>query len=221
MTYKKVASGAVPVLTTCTTAASTSRLGHCPVVRSNAGTRNTCSEREKLKIQLAPLVFHVNALLVAICFLRLAVKWPQLMLKWQRVERQLPPHQMWRDREALALRVHKVTFVLITLALTEHLLSVVSGIHFAIHCSPNSDPIKSFFIAVSPHTFLIFNYSTWLAWCGKLLNVLNTFGWSYMDVFLMIIGLGLSSLFGQVQNSLNRVKGKVVKGFWLTRKESN
>ncbi|XP_012159838.2 gustatory receptor 5a for trehalose-like [Ceratitis capitata] len=166
---------------------------------------------------ISPLVFHVNALLVAICFLRLAVKWPQLMLKWQRVERQLPPHQMWRDREALALRVHKVTFVLITLALTEHLLSVVSGIHFAIHCSPNSDPIKSFFIAVSPHTFLIFNYSTWLAWCGKLLNVLNTFGWSYMDVFLMIIGLGLSSLFGQVQNSLNRVKGKTMPEAYWTR----
>lgn len=38
-----------------------------------------------------------------------------------------------------------------------------------------------------------------------------TFGWSYMDVFLMIIGIGLSSLFEQVQNSLDRVRGQVTQ----------
>ncbi|XP_020716145.1 gustatory receptor 5a for trehalose-like isoform X2 [Ceratitis capitata] len=57
---------------------------------------------------IEPLIFHANILLASFGFLRLAAKWPQLMRKWQRVERQLPPHQSWRDREALSVRVHKV-----------------------------------------------------------------------------------------------------------------
>ncbi|CAD7003832.1 unnamed protein product [Ceratitis capitata] len=72
-----------------------------------------------------PLIFHANILLASFGFLRLAAKWPQLMRKWQRVERQLPPHQSWRDREALSVRVHKVTFVLITLSLSK--LPLMSG----------------------------------------------------------------------------------------------
>ncbi|XP_039965715.1 gustatory receptor 5a for trehalose-like [Bactrocera tryoni] len=166
---------------------------------------------------ISPLVFHVNALLVSIGFLRLAGKWPQLMRKWQRVELLMPPQQSWREREALSVRVHKVTFVLISLSLTEHLLSTISAIHFTIHCATHGDAVESYFTAVSSHIFLVFDYSTWLAWFGKILNVFMTFGWSYMDVFLMIIGIGLSSLFGQVQSSLELVKGQVMPETYWTR----
>nr|QKN21301.1 gustatory receptor [Bactrocera dorsalis] len=164
---------------------------------------------------IEPLIFHANILLASIGFLRLAAKWPQLMRKWQRVERHMPPFQSWREREALAVRVHKVTFVLITLSLTEHLLSTISAIHFANYCPSRVDPIESYFMTVVSQIFFVFDYSTWLAWFGKILNVLMTFGWSYMDVFLMIIAIGLSSLFEQVQRSLERVKGQVMpESFW-------
>ncbi|XP_036337263.1 gustatory receptor 5a for trehalose-like [Rhagoletis pomonella] len=164
---------------------------------------------------IEPLIFHANILLASIGFLRLAAKWPKLMRKWQRVERQLPPHQTWREREALSVRVHKVTFVLITLSLTEHLLSTISAIHFANYCPSRNDPIESYFMSVVSQIFFVLDYSPWLAWVGKILNVLMTFGWSYMDVFLMIIGIGLSSLFGQVQSSLHRVRGQVMpESYW-------
>ncbi|XP_054732845.1 gustatory receptor 5a for trehalose-like [Anastrepha obliqua] len=166
---------------------------------------------------IEPLIFHANIFVASIGFLRLAAKWPHLMRKWQRVEQQLPPHQTWRKREALSVRVHKVTFVLIALSLTEHLLSTISAIHFANYCPSRGDPIESYFMVVLPQIFFVFTYSTWLAWFGKILNVLMTFGWSYMDVFLMIIGIGLSSLFGQVQRSLYLVKGQIMPESYWTR----
>ncbi|XP_054085608.1 gustatory receptor 5a for trehalose-like [Zeugodacus cucurbitae] len=164
---------------------------------------------------ISPLVFNINAVLASVGFLCLAGKWPQLMRKWQRVERQMPPSQSWREREALSVRVHKVTFVLIALSLTEHLLSTISAIHYAVHCSAPGEAVVSYFTSVSSHIFFVFDYATWLAWFGKILNVFMTFGWSYMDVFLMIIGIGLSSLFGRVQSSLERVRGQIMpEAFW-------
>ncbi|XP_067648198.1 gustatory receptor 5a for trehalose-like [Eurosta solidaginis] len=164
---------------------------------------------------IEPVIFHVNTLSASIGFLDLAGHWPELMRKWERVERQLPPHQDWRKREALSVRIHRVTFVLIALSLTERLLSTISAIHFANYCPVRKDPIESYFYSVVTQIFITFEYSTFFAWFGKILNVLMTFDWSYMDVFLMIIGIGLSSLFEQVQGSLNQSKSKAMpESFW-------
>lgn len=57
--------------------------------------------------------------MASVGFLRLASKWPNLMRRWQAVEKQLPAFSSWREREELSSRIKNVTFVLITLSLSK------------------------------------------------------------------------------------------------------
>lgn len=38
-----------------------------------------------------------------------------------------------------------------------------------------------------------------------------TFGWNYMELFVMMISLGLWTRFSQINNRLGEIKGKVVR----------
>lgn len=71
------------------------------------------------------------------------------------------------------------------------------------------DPISNFFYAANGVVFYTFKFSIWLAWLGKLQNILSTFVWNYMDVFVMIISIGLSSKFKQLNANLEKFKGMV------------
>lgn len=69
-------------------------------------------------------------------------------------------------------------------------------------CPRRKDPVESYLRGISLHLFEVFPYSNWLGWLGKLQNVLLTFGWSYMDIFLMIVGMGLSEMLARLNRSL-------------------
>ncbi|XP_075162535.1 gustatory receptor 5a for trehalose-like [Haematobia irritans] len=178
-------------------------------------TFNMVRHKELEVRNIEPLVFHITILMASMGFLRLASKWPKLMRHWQQVEKQLPAYHSWQEREELAKRIKAVTFVLITVSLTEHLLSTISAIHFANYCPATKDPIESYFLNVVSQIFFIFDYSPWLAWLGKIQNVLMTFGWTYMDVFVLIIGIGLSSMFKRIRTHLEYFKGQSMpESFW-------
>lgn len=51
----------------------------------------------------------------------------------------------------------------------------------------------------------------WIAIVGKVTNVIATFCWNFMDLFVMIISIGLSSRFKQINKDLQRIKGQVNK----------
>lgn len=49
----------------------------------------------------------------------------------------------------------------------------------------------------------------------KFLNIIATFAWSYTDLFVIIISIGLASKFKQINEDLIAVKGMSVhRGFW-------
>lgn len=51
----------------------------------------------------------------------------------------------------------------------------------------------------------------------KFLNVIATFVWSFTDLFVIIVSIGLSSKFHQINDDLVKVKGKrgVGSQFWM------
>ncbi|XP_030378343.1 gustatory receptor 5a for trehalose [Scaptodrosophila lebanonensis] len=166
---------------------------------------------------MEPIIFHVSILLASVQFLHLARKWPKLMHQWACVEQGLPKFENWQQREHLARKIHRVTFVLMMLSLTEHLLSIVSAIHFANYCPARKDPIESYFYSSGSQIFFIFPYSAWLAWLGKAQNVLLTFGWSFMDIFVMIIGIGLSELLARHTICLkSHAERDMSEAFWTS-----
>ncbi|XP_062138673.1 gustatory receptor 5a for trehalose isoform X1 [Drosophila sulfurigaster albostrigata] len=166
-----------------------------------------------------PIIFHVCNLLGFCVFLQLARKWPTLMRHWAAVEQQLPPHQNWKQREHLARRIHQVAMLLLSLSLMEHLLSIIAFVYHDL-CPSRRDPIDSYLFATGPQLFHLFAYSNWLGWLGKLQNVLLTFSWSYMDIFLMLLGIGLNDLLTRLTCHLQHaVQQPMPEEFWThTRK---
>ncbi|KAH8270679.1 hypothetical protein KR044_005707, partial [Drosophila immigrans] len=161
-----------------------------------------------------PIVFHVCNLVGACVFLQLARKWPALMRHWAAVEQQLPRHKSWRQREQLSRRIQHVALLLLSLSLMEHLLSIIAFVYHDF-CPSRRDPIESYLYGAGPQLFYVFRYSNWLGWLAKLQNVLLTFSWSYMDIFLMLLGIGLTDLLTRLTHHLQHaVQQPMPEAFW-------
>lgn len=91
----------------------------------------------------------------------------------------------------------------------EHLLSMVSAINYSIFCNETADPIQNFFLLTNDEIFYVFDYSPILAMWGKLQNFYSTFIWNYMDIFVMVVSIGLASKFRQLNDNLLTFKGMV------------
>ncbi|XP_052856691.1 gustatory receptor 5a for trehalose [Drosophila gunungcola] len=161
-----------------------------------------------------PIVFHVSILIASWQFLNLARLWPGLMRHWAAVEHRLPGYTCCLQRSRPARRIQLVAFLLLTLSLMEHLLSIISSVYYDI-CPGRRDPVESYLHANSAQLFVVFPYSNWLGWLGKTQNVLLTFGWSYMDIFLMMLGMGLSEMLARLNRSLElQVRQPMPEAYW-------
>lgn len=151
------------------------------------------------------------------------------MMQWRKVEKKLPPHETIRQRSELAHKIKMTSIIIMTLSLSkemmklykrsiernysstvEHLLNIISIVSHLRACNKNmTDPIRLYFQAEQNQLFDFFEFSPFLAFVGKTMNVLTTFLWSYMDLFVIVISLGLSSRFKQINDNLMKHKGQV------------
>lgn len=91
------------------------------------------------------------------------------------------------------------------------MLNAFSIMYFAKVYEDRDDLFEVLFRVQLSHLFDVFPYSIWLALAGKVVNVISTFCWNYMDLFIMMISVGLSTRFKQINEDLQRIKGEVPK----------
>lgn len=91
----------------------------------------------------------------------------------------------------------------------EHILSLISIGHYTTTCFRQDDAIDTFLKVQVSEIFVFMSYSSWLAIVGKFTNIVATFCWTFMDLFVMIIGISLSTRFKQINDDLQRIKGQV------------
>lgn len=177
-----------------------------------------------------PVIFYGSNAYAMICFAKLASKWPELMKSWEDVERNLPLlTKRVINKGQLAFKIQMISTVVIVTSLCnnwnknerkkslpfllyvtgEHLLSIAAEFTKHHTCRSIEDPIKRLIVAQLPHVFSYISYSPVKGMIAKIINILATFMWSYTDLFLMIISVGLSSLFRQINESLMLNKNKV------------
>lgn len=170
-----------------------------------------------------------------LCFGILARKWPELMRRWESVEAKLPKFRTQQEQRGLAFHMKMLALVVLFCSLgksltglhqkyelifykfilVEHILSMYSFLYYSMNCLEQNDPLNELLKTTLPELFSLVEYSTWLAILGKFLNVSSTFAWNYMDLFVMLISLGLSSRFKQINDDLQRVKGAVILVFFF------
>lgn len=88
-------------------------------------------------------------------------------------------------------------------------MNIFSIVHYSIECLRQDDPVQEIFKVQISQLIAFFPYSPFVAFIGKFINIVATFAWNYMDLFIMIVSVGLSSRFKQINEELRRVKGEV------------
>ncbi|XP_055606586.1 gustatory receptor for sugar taste 64f-like [Uranotaenia lowii] len=165
--------------------------------------------------RLTTVFFYSYNLYGMYCFVRVAQKWPELIRKWHDTEQLLPQSTNILERGVLARKIKLISILLTTLSLLEHLLSIVSAVFYRPYCPEVPDPMEMFFKANFFFVFQHFEYSNWLAFIIKYLNVVCTFVWSYIDLFVMVISLGLSHTFERINDFMRKHKRQpMTEEFW-------
>lgn len=83
----------------------------------------------------------------------------------------------------------------------------------------NKDQIKAFFLSQLSQFFKVTDYSLWKAILGKYANILCTYLWTFMNIFIIIIGVGLANRFAIFNNDLKRIRGQnMPEQFWAMRR---
>lgn len=188
--------------------------------------------------RIVTTIFYSSNLVTMILFLQLAQKWPGIMMRWHKVECNLPQQRTFFEVRRLSKRIKVVSLTVLSLSLGlvlypdgleiwrkrklphlssfisgEHLLSIISGLplYSIVHSNtePDPHPIKSFFRVQLAQIFAVFDFNPVIAFLGKYINVVATFSWTYMDLFVMLISITLATRFKQVNEYLLIYKGKV------------
>ncbi|CAO1403406.1 unnamed protein product [Diamesa serratosioi] len=165
--------------------------------------------------KMISLVFYASSWLSIVCFMSLAKRWPKIMNKWNEVERYLPPLEHQMAKQKLAYKIKMISFMVLCMSMIEHLLSITLGINSANNCPLIRDPIRAYFEQCFPQAFSIFKYYGPLGMFFKFLNVSATVIWSYTDLFVIIVSIGLASFFKRINGDLLKNKGKLVySDYW-------
>lgn len=146
----------------------------------------------------------------------IARKWPETMRYWRKIELSLPPIQNEDGSNGMGQKIRKLAPLMTVLSLFEHTLGLIATGVSIIKCpiDPN-DNLKSFFVEHLPVFFDSTSYTPWKVVLAKFANLVNTFMWFYVDLFIMIVALGLGNVFKQYCDFLLKFSGKrVTRHFW-------
>lgn len=123
-----------------------------------------------------------------------------------------PPYK--RLKWKLSHKIDFIAFIVIALGLIEHVLFLAnSAFNQYQHVKENNvtvDDVLSYFLELQ--FGFIFQQLPFSLPHGILVEVLNlsfTFGWNYMEVFVMIVSIGLMTRFQQINQRMEGFRGGV------------
>ncbi|XP_018399230.1 PREDICTED: gustatory receptor for sugar taste 64f-like [Cyphomyrmex costatus] len=167
--------------------------------------------------KMTTFVFFATAMMTAVMFIRLAIHWPCLALTWEKLEREFTSRHRRISKTTLATRFKIVTFVVMLLALGEHTAAVMAAYTSALECAAyrgDEDIIGTYFISQFPQIFTKWSYSHWKGIVIEILNILSTFAWNFVDLFLILISVALADQFRQLNSRLFSIRGKAMPEWW-------
>lgn len=136
------------------------------------------------------------------------------MRVWREKEQRFlrPPYKPYGSK--LSVKIRFTAAVVIVLAFTEHSFFLTNSAynHYMLvkRCNWTIEAPLSYFLKKQFHFFFVqVNFNLPLGLFVELMNLSYTFGWNYMEIFVMIISLGLTTRFWQINNRLDDLKGKV------------
>lgn len=167
--------------------------------------------------RITPVLFSLITTFIILCFIQLAKKWPNLMIKWMEVERTLPKFENGK----VSRKIKFISLTVMILSSTEYLLEIIHSIYVVECINEKSDKLRIYFIYDLKELFSLTEYSIYSAIFAKFLDVVSTFIWNFMDLFVMLVSVGLSTNFKQLNGFLFKLKGKQTnEEYWKTHRNN-
>lgn len=157
------------------------------------------------------LVYYITNFFSFLCFIRLAMVWPEIMSQWHAVEKKLPQIALKKDKRTMCVRIRLAAAVILTLSAIEHILSIFGSVSVVLDCPRIQNILKAYYVHNFPQVFSFFSYSHALGIYVKFIHVTSTFVWSFTDLFIIMVSCGLSALFREINERMIVDKGKVGK----------
>lgn len=165
------------------------------------------------------IIFFANTAMICILFFKFSMKFGLLMEQWRNVEKVL---QKSNHREnvinkfwSLKRRIIICTAVGLFTAFIEHLLSLSTNLQRTLYvaekCNWTSHNFfKDFVTKHLTFTFSVINYSHFTGVIAEYLNFSLTFYWNFLDIFLMVISIGLSHHYEKIYNRIKFFKDRII-----------
>ncbi|XP_043464385.1 gustatory receptor for sugar taste 64f isoform X3 [Leptopilina heterotoma] len=158
------------------------------------------------------VVFFATTGVTTLLLLKLARKWPEFSVTWQNMEQELSTRRNRRiSKYSLAAKFKIITLIIMMLAALEHTLSILSGYVSAVECTSLKNDTDILIAYFTYHYPQILKSSTFTIWQGILVqfvNILSTFSWNFIDLFLILISIAATDQFRHLNSRLYAIRGK-------------
>lgn len=153
------------------------------------------------------VIFFNICTIIAISFFRISMRFRYLMMAWFKIEQKFltEKYAMPADRWKLRTKISVFTFMFLCCSFSEHFFYLCAETYkltFEIrYCNiTNFDPFDMF---VKKHLKFVldnapFDYNTLVGVMAEYFNFSFTFYWNYLDLFIMLLSIGLSDLLQRI-----------------------
>jgi gustatory receptor len=165
------------------------------------------------------IIFFTSCSIVCIIFFRISQNLRDIFSEWSQTELVLS-HESYTlptNRWKLKRRILFSTVLYLTLSISEHILYLTSNIitfSYAVNfCKKfEQNHLEAFILRHLNFIFvnLPFNYNHILGFSIEYLNFSFTFFWNFLDLFIILISIGINYLYEKLNYRLESLRGLLV-----------
>lgn len=161
------------------------------------------------------LIFYLHGFVGGLLFFHLAKQWPAILQSFTKVEGILQTEAYaYLDGWQIKKKIRMTSLVLFSVAFSEHFISWINFLYDRLTqaklCKWQID--NYFYYLAYHHLYQVYqelplNPFT-VAW-GEYMNVSFAFAWSFIDLFVILVSMGISSMFMKINKRLEFFHGRV------------
>ncbi|KAJ0181401.1 hypothetical protein K1T71_003486 [Dendrolimus kikuchii] len=157
---------------------------------------------------ISVFIYNLIGLLSIIFLLKLARYWPTLVKMAADTESSLEDIRVSKNT---AVKTRAISYVILSLAFVEHMLSMLYNLKMVTSCTIEDDYnvlLESYFKFKMAYVFKYVDYHIIYGILGEFFVFQITFLWSFTDVLIMCLSIYLSSYFQDLNTSIYSYKNK-------------
>lgn len=186
--------------------------------------KSVASTEALTPLNLGGVIFYLTCSSIFVLLFKISQKWKFIMVHWSQIEMSFLndcytlPKESWSLRK----RIGAFAFIYLAAAFIEHLFSISTHIQQLVYesnyCNITVDDYMEYFITSHLDHYvqtIPFEYNNFLGILFEYFNISLTFYWSFINLFIILISIGIAFRFEQINYRIKFFKYRIVhENFW-------